>query len=148
EDYTLGNVGLTLGGFENNVNVDTGINSGTTLADIDQIYPTMTINDFVFREDSALLGNGDRFNLGIPTVQQPVATVVNGSYSNTPSSISVNGSVEPTKYFLDSGYLFTSNGSVIQYTSKTNTSFEGCTLVRGPNLSVSSNTELIPFTVV
>ena len=148
ENYTLGNAGLTLGGFENTVNVDSGINSGTTIAELDLIYPTLTINDFDVRENSALIGNGDRFNLGIPSYQQPVARVASGSYSGTPSSIPISGTDEPTKYFSDAGYLFTALGSVIQYTSKTNTSFEGCTLVRGPNNSVSSNTELIPFSIV
>ena len=141
EDYELGNVGLTLGSFESNALVDTGISSGLTLGDLDTIYPTLTLRDFEFREQSALLGNGDRFNLAIPTYQQPVAI--------SSSSGTIGGSivVQTTEYFNDEGYLFTSSGNVIQYTSKTPTTFNGCTLFRGPN-TISASDELIPFSIV
>jgi hypothetical protein len=42
--------------------------------------------------------------------------------------------------------LFTSGGSVIQYTSKTANTFDGCTLVRGNN-SIANGHELIPFAI-
>jgi len=141
EDYTLGNVGLTLGSFENNALVDSGISSGLTLSDLDTIYPTLTIRDFEFRQDSALIGNGDRFNLGIPSYQQPVAI--------SSSSGTIGGSivVQSTEYFADEGYLFTSSGNVIQYTSKSTTTFNGCTLFRGAN-SIAAGDNLIPFSIV
>ena len=141
EDYNLGNVGLTLGSFESNALVDTGINSGLTISDLDTIYPTLTLRDFEFRKDSALIGNGDRFNLAIPTSQQPV------TISNATGSIGGPLIVQNTTNFDDEGYLFTSSGSVIQYTSKTGVTFEGCTLVRGPNIITASD-ELIPFSIV
>ena len=141
EDYNLGNVGLTLGSFEANALVDTGISSGLTLADLDTIYPTLTIRDFEFRRDSALISNGDRFNLAIPSQQLPVTV------SNATGSIGGSLFVQKTTNFADEGYLFTGSGSVIQYTSKTSTSFDGCTLVRGPN-SITAGDDLIPFTIV
>jgi hypothetical protein len=141
EDYELGNVGLTLGSFESNALVDTGISSGLTLGDLDTIYPTLTLRDFEFREQSALLGNGDRFNLAIPSTQQPVAI------SSSTGTIGGSIIVQSTEYFNDEGYLFTSSGNVIQYTSKTATTFDGCTLVRGPN-SITASDEMIPFTLV
>ena len=141
EDYTLGNVGLTLGSFESNALVDTGISSGLTLGELDTIYPTLTLRDFEFRQDSAIIGNGDRFNLAIPSYQQPVAI------SSSAGTIGGSIVVQNTTYFDDEGYLFTSSGNVIQYTSKTATTFDGCTLVHGPN-AIAANDELIPFSIV
>ena len=141
EDYTLGNVGLTLGSFQDNALIDSGISSGLSISDVNTIYPTLTIRDFDFREKSALLGNGDRFNLGIPTYQQPVA--ISGSTGTIGGPIVV----QSTEYFADEGYLFTESGNVIQYTAKTPNTFENCTLVRGPN-SINANDEIIPFSIV
>jgi hypothetical protein len=141
EDYELGNVGLTLGSFESNALVDTGISSGLTLGELGTIYPTLTLRDFDFRENSALIGNGDRFNLAIPSYQQPVAI------SSSTGTIGGPITVQSTEYFENEGYLFTSGGTVIQYTSKTPSTFEGCTLLRGPN-SINTNDELIPFSIV
>jgi len=140
-DYNLGNVGLTLGSFQSNALVDTGISSGLSLGDVNAIYPTMTLRDFDFREKSALLGNGTRFNLAIPTYQQPVAI------SSATGTIGGPIVVQSTEYFADEGYLFTSSGNVIQYTSKTSNTFDGCTLVRGPDIITASD-EIIPFSIV
>jgi hypothetical protein len=141
ESYTLGNVGLTLGSFESNALVDTGISSGLTISDLDTIYPTLSIRDFEFRSDSALISNGDRFNLAIPSCQKPVT--ISQSTGQVGGSIIVQNTVN----FQDSGYIFTSSGNVIQYTNKTINSFGGCTLVRGSN-SITSGDEMIPFTLV
>ena len=141
EDYTVGNVGLTLGSFESNALVDSGISSGLTLADVDAIYPTLSIRDFDFREDSALLSNGDRFNIGIPSYQQPV------TISQATGTIGGSIVVVSTDYFADSGYLFTSSGNVIQYTSKSATSFDNCTLIRGAN-AITAGDDVIPFSIV
>ena len=141
EDYTLGNVGLTLGSFQDNALIDSGISSGLTIQDIDTIYPTLSIRDFEFREKSALIGNGDRFNLGIPSYQQPVAI------SQSTGTIGGSIVVTSTEYFADAGYLFTSSGNVIQYTSKTATTFDGCTVFRGGN-SITAGNNLIPFSIV
>lgn len=141
ESYTLGNVGLTLGSFEKTAFADTGISSGLTLADFNRIYSTLTINDFKFRSNSALLANGDRFNLAIPSYQEPV------TISQFTGQIEASITVQNTVNFQDSGYLFTSSGNVLQYTSKTTNSFEGCTLLRGSN-SITSGDEMIPFILV
>jgi hypothetical protein len=141
ESYTLGNVGLTLGSFESNALVDTGISSGLTIADLDTIYPTLSIRDFEFRSDSALISNGDRFNLAIPSCQKPV------TISQSSGQVSGTIIVQNTVNFQDSGYIFTSSGNVIQYTNKTINSFGGCTLVRGSN-SITSGDEMIPFSIV
>ena len=141
EDYTLGNAGLTLGSFESNALVDSGISSGLTIGDVDAIYPTIILRDFEFRENSALIGNGDRFNIGIPSCQQPVAI------SSSTGTIGGSIVVQSTEYFADEGYLFTSSGNVIQYTSKSTTTFNGCTLFRGPD-AINSGDNLIPFSIV
>jgi hypothetical protein len=141
EDYTLGNVGLTLGSFESNALVATGVNSGLTIYDIDFLYPTLVIRDFDTRSQSAFTSTGDVFNLAIPSYQTPVAI------STSSGTIGGPITVQTTEYFNNSGYLITSGGTVISYTSKTSNTFEGCTLVNGPDL-ISPNDELIPFTIV
>ena len=141
EDYELGNVGLTLGSFQSNALVDSGISSGLTISDIHAIYPTLSIRDFEFRENSALLSNGDRFNIGIPTYQQPVTT------SQSTGTVAGSIAVQSTEYFATSGYLFTESGNIIQYTSKTNTSFDGCTVFRGGN-TITAGDDIIPFSIV
>ena len=75
-----------------------------------------------------------------PSIQNPVAI--------SSSSGTIGGSiiVQDTTYFPSEGYLFTSGGTVIQYTGKTTTSFTGCTLYNGPN-SINATEELIPFTI-
>jgi len=141
EDYSLGNAGLTLGSFQDNALIDTGVSSGMTLQDVHSIYPTMTIRDFDFRHDSALLGNGSRFNMGIPSIQHPV------TISNFTGTVSGSLAVQNTTYFADSGHVLTEDGSVISYTSKTATTLEGCTVIRGTDL-ISVNDEIIPFSIV
>jgi len=141
EDYSLGNVGLTLGSFQDNALIDTGISSGLTLQDVHSIYPSMSIRDFDFRHDSALLGNGVRFNMGIPSIQQPV------TISNFTGTVSGSLAVQNTTYFSDFGHVLTEDGSVISYTSKTATTLEGCTVIRGTDL-ISVNDEIIPFSIV
>ena len=107
--------------------------SGLSIADVDAIYPDLTIRDFQFRETSALLGNGNRFNLGIPTYQQPMSEVATG--------INAQGdmTLDSTEYFPTSGHLLIRNNSgvnidtlsVISYTGKSGTTLSGCQLVRG-----------------
>ena len=74
------------------------------------------------------------------SIQNPVAI---SSSAGTIGGIIV---VKDTSYFPDEGYLFTSGGTVIQYTGKTSTSFTGCTLTRGAN-SIANGQELIPFAI-
>jgi hypothetical protein len=150
EDYNLGNVGLTLGAFETNAKVDSGIASGLTIADVDAIYPTLNIRDFDFRAESALLGNGDRFNLGIPTYQQPMSEVVSG--------IDINGemTLDSNEYFPTSGHIIIRNNSglyidtlsVISYTGKSGTdTLTGCQLERGDS-SPTGGDLATPFSIV
>ena len=75
-----------------------------------------------------------------PSIQNPVAI------SSTAGTIGGIINVQDTTYFPDQGYIFTSGGSVIQYTGKTSTSFTGCTLTRGAN-SIANGHELVPFAI-
>ena len=75
-----------------------------------------------------------------PSIQNPVAI------SSSAGTIGGIINVQDTTYFPDEGYIFTSGGSVIQYTGKTSTSFTGCTLTRGSN-SIANGHELIPFAI-
>jgi hypothetical protein len=75
-----------------------------------------------------------------PSIQSSVCVTI------TTGTIGSTIEVQNTAYFPDSGYLFTSGGTLIQYTSKTSTTFEGCSLVNGPD-SISAGDELIPYSI-
>jgi len=100
----------------------------------------LTIKDFELRGNSSYTLNGDKFTLMPPSIQNPVAI------SSSSGTIGGPIVVQDTTYFPDEGYLFTSGGTVVQYTSKTATTFEGCTLYSGPD-SIGSGEELVPFSI-
>lgn len=144
--YYLVNAGNNLGIFENNAFIDTGVSSVSSLSftDIEFIYPSLTIRDFEERELSAITLSGDKFNLAIPSIQNPVTiSTSNGTISST-----IN--VVKTTNFPSSGYLYHSNGTtvfgVISYTGKTQTSFTGCVVVSG-STTISNSAQIIPYFV-
>ena len=138
-NYTKTNVGPTIGNWQY-ISFDDGTAnvSGLTIGSLTQYFPALTIGDFTDRADSSFTKAGDKFNLGLPSIQNPVA--ITTSAGTIPSSIAVAS----TAYFPVSGILFTSGGSVIEYTNKTGTLFIGCTLLRGPN-AIANGQELVPF---
>ena len=138
--YTKTNAGPTLKNFDQLVDDGVCNVSGITLLELEFHYPSLSIRDFIDRGSSSYMLDGTYFNLTIPSNQNPVAI--------SSSSGTIGGSivVQDTTFFPDSGYLFTSGGSVIQYTSKTSTTFGGCSLTRGPN-SITAGDELIPFDI-
>ncbi len=139
-NYTKTNVGHTIGHFEGIFDDGTASVSGLTLAEIDIYFRALTIKDFQERGNSSYTLVGDKFNLMPPSIQNPVAI------SSSSGTIGGNIVVQDTTYFPSEGYLFTSGGTVIQYTGKTATQFTGCTLYNGPN-SINATEELIPFTI-
>ena len=148
-NYTTGNAGPTLRNW-NYVGYDDGSAnaSGVSIERFSALFPQMTLADFEDRPNSSYTINGDYFNLANPSIQNAIAiTSQTGLISGT---IAVDNSgdpgAEPTKYFLDSGYLFTSGGSIIQYTSKTGTTFDGCTVYSGPT-TISAGDEMINIEV-
>ena len=138
-NYTKTNVGPTIGNWQY-IAFDDGTAdvSGLSIGDLTQYFPALTIGDFTDRADSSFTKAGDKFNLGLPSIQNPVT--ITTSAGTIPSSIAAAS----TAYFPASGTLFTSGGSVIEYTSKTGTLFVGCTLLRGPN-AIANGQELVPF---
>jgi len=52
--------------------------------------------------------------------------------------------VGTTTHWPNAGYIFTSGGTVIQYTSKSATEFLGCTLFSGTD-AINAGDTLIPF---
>ena len=140
-NYTIGNLGANISSW-NYVAKDEGTipSSGITLAEFERLFASVTLQDFELRGDSNYTLAGDKFNLGIPTFNNPVTI--------TSSSGPIGGPivVQNTTYFPSTGYLFTSGGTVIQYTGKTATEFTGCTLYSGPN-SIANGEEIIPFTI-
>ena len=114
--------------------------SGLTINEFSTYFPAFTLADFAERGDSSYTKAGAKFNLLPPSIQNPVA--ITSSSGSIPASITV----QDTTYFPSSGYLFTSDGSVIQYTGKSTTAFTGCTSVRG-STTITSGAELVPYTI-
>ena len=139
-DYTRTNAGHRISHFEGIFDDGVCGVSGITFQEVDLYFAALTIRDFELRGDSSYTLVGDKFNLMPPSIQNPVAI------SSSSGTISGPIVVQSTAYFPEEGYLFTSGGTVIQYTSKTNTTFEGCTLYSGPN-SIANADELIPFSI-
>jgi len=139
--YTKTNAGHTISHF--NGIFDTGVCnvSGVSFLEIDLHFSSLTLRDFELRGNSSYTLNGDKFTLMPPSIQNPVAI------SSSSGTIGGPIVVQDTTYFPDEGYLFTSGGTVVQYTSKTTTTFEGCTLYSGPD-SISNGDELVPFSIV
>ncbi|QPB08260.1 virion structural protein [Synechococcus phage S-H9-1] len=140
-EYSVGNLGSNIGNWSR-VGYDDGFAnvSNWTLQQFNRYFAEITINDFVKRGNSNFTLTGAKWNLANPSHQNSVAI------SSSSGTIGGPIIVQDTTYFPDSGYLLTSGGSVIQYTSKTATSFEDCTLYSGPNL-ISASDELVPFVI-
>ena len=102
----------------------------------------MTIADFTDRSESSYNKAGEYFNLANASIQNPVTT----TQLDVAISAITDITVADTTYFPESGYLFTSQGALVQYTGKTDTSFTGVTFVSGPN-ALSAGDEIIPFTI-
>ena len=136
--FIQGNVGHAIGNFDQFIYPGYADVSGITLLEVDTYFPTLTLNDLVVRKISSYTSLGEYFNLGNNSHQNSVAI------SNFSGIVSGTVNVQNTNYFPDFGYLFTSQGTIIQYTSKTNTSFEGCSVYRGSN-TINTGDELVPY---
>ena len=137
--YAITNVGYTIGHFDGIFDDGMGL-SGVSIGEVSRFFGGLTLQDFSDRRKSQFTSAGDKFNLAPPSIQQPVTTTT--SSGTIPTSIAAVN----TTHFASAGYLFTSGGSVIQYTSKTANTFDGCTLIRGNN-SIANGHELIPFAI-
>ena len=138
--YTKTNVGHTISHFEGIFDDGAAGVSGLSLGELDLYFGSLTIRDFEERGKSSYTLAGNKFVMMPPSIQNPVAI------SSSAGTIGGTIVVQDTTYFPDEGYLFTSGGTVIQYTGKTSTSFTGCTLTRGAN-SIANGQELIPFAI-
>ena len=140
-EYTPGNLGSNIGNW-NNPGYDDGVCnvSNISIAEFARYFASVTIADFEKRANSNYTLSGTKWNLANASIQNPVAI--------SSSSGTIGGAivVQDTTYFPNSGYLVSTLGSVIQYTSKTATTFEGCTLVRGTN-TINANDKLVPFSI-
>ena len=138
--YIKSNVGHTLGHFDGIFDDGASNVSGLTLGEIEIYFRSLTVRDFEQRGSSSYTLSGDKFNLMPPSIQNPV------TMSTSSGTIGTTVNAQNTAGFPDSGYVFTSNGSVFQYTGKTATSFTGVTLTRGAN-GIATTHELIPFAI-
>jgi hypothetical protein len=140
--YTTTNAGPTLKNFDQIIDDGFADVSGLNLLQLDFYYPTLTISDFVDRGHSSYTKSGIYFNIANASIQNPVAINQTIGSITSGSSITVNS----TTYFPDSGHLFTSTGALISYSSKTATTFNGCTLISGSSL-INTGDEFIPFSI-
>lgn len=136
--YTRTNAGHRISHFSGIFDDGSAAVSGLSIQELDTYYPSLTLQDFTDRANSSYTLAGDYFNLLPPSIQNPV------TISQSSGTINSTLSVQKTTYFPSSGYLFTENGGVIQYTGKTSSSFTGCSVVRGSNV-VGNGTQIIPF---
>ena len=140
--YTTTNVGPTLGNWYSAFSDGSAKVSAPTIEMMSAYFASLTVGDFEERKNSSYSKSGIKFNLGNPSIQNPITQCTSGVSSGT---ISVND----TSYFEDSGYLIydrLGQLNVVQYTSKTSNTFIGITQLRGTNLPVSG-TEVQPFTI-
>ena len=146
-NYAPTNVGPTIGNWQY-ISFDDGVCdvSNLTIGDLTQYFPALTVGDFTERKDSSFTKSGEKFNLGLPSIQNPVAI----SQSTAPIVLGVI-SVGSTSYFPTSGYLYHTNGSVtfgvVKYTGKTANSFTGCTVHSG-STQITSGSEIVPTSIV
>jgi hypothetical protein len=145
-NYISTNVGPTIGNWQY-ISFDDGTCdvSNLTISDISQYFPALTVGDFTERKSSSFTKSGEKFNLGLPSIQNPVA-ISQTAQSSIPGVISVAS----TTYFPTSGYIYHTNGGVfgiIKYTGKTANQFTGCTLHNGSN-QITSGSEMVPISIV
>ena len=139
-NYTTTNAGHRIKHFDGIFDDGAANVSGMTILEISTYYSALTIKDFSERAESSYTLAGPVLNLVPPSIQNPVAI------SSSAGTIGGTIVVQDTTLFPTTGYLYTSGGTVIQYTGKTATTFTGCTLTRGPN-SISNGHELVPFAI-
>ena len=141
-NYATTNAGPTLGNWYPSFDDGAANVSNITIGEFTRLYPQMTIADFTDRSESSYNKAGEYFNLANASIQNPVTT----TQLDVAISAITDITVADTTYFPESGYLFTSQGALVQYTGKTDTSFTGVTFVSGPN-ALSAGDEIIPFTI-
>ena len=139
-NYTTTNAGHRIKHFDGIFDDGAANVSGMTILEISTYYSALTIKDFSERAESSYTLAGPVLNLVPPSIQNPVAI------SSSAGTIGGSIIVQDTTLFPTTGYLYTSGGTVIQYTGKTATTFTGCTLTRGPN-SILNGQELVPFAI-
>ena len=138
-NYTTTNAGHRIKHFDGIFDDGAANVSGMTILEVSTYYSALTIRDFTDRAESSYTLAGPVLNLVPPSIQNPVAISSSSSLTGT-----IN--VQDTTYFPDAGYLFTNHGGIIEYQSKSSTSFGGCTLFRGSS-TMTSGTQMIPFAI-
>jgi len=144
-NYTVGNVGPNISSWEV-VGKDTGTLdvSGISISQFELLFPAFTLKEFELRGNSNYTLTGQKFNLGQPSINNAVTVCF------TSGTIGSVITVQNTDHFPASGYIFHASGStsgIIQYTSKTATTFNGCTVYNGSS-TITNGSEVIPFVIV
>ena len=162
--YLTGNLGANIGSWDY-VSKDAGAMavSDFTLEQWDMLYPSFRISDLTDRAHTNYLPTGERFILGIPTTNNPVAV-----YRDTTDDFGTHGYLDfapiqgeltirvydNISYFPDTGYLFfrgpSGQFSLCQYGTKDNAAktFTDITYVRGNAVTLPPDTTtVIPYTI-
>ena len=163
-NYSIGNLGANIGSW-NFVSKDEGTipSSGISLEEWDRLYPSFRIADLDDRSYSNYLPTGERFQLGIPTFNNPVAI-----YRQTTDDFGTHGYLDfapiqgnltiqvydNISYFPNTGYLLfvgpSNTYSICQYGTKDNVAktFTDITYVRGTATTLPPDTTtVIPYSL-
>lgn len=130
ESFTSGSAGYVIKNFES-----IKFEGDVVINDVTKAFPTLTIADFTDRANSSFILSGEKFNTG-PSSMIMGVTFADGNQilSTSPESLSTIN-VLNTSNFYDSGHIFTSSRSLIEYVSKTDTSFTGYVKTGSNNLN-------------
>ena len=139
--YTRTNVGATLGNWYSAFDDGTAQVSAPTIEMMSAYFASLTVGDFEDRKNSSYTKSGIKFNLGNPSIQNPVTTVTGGGLGTLTALDAI--------YFPQEGYLIyeiSGQLNVVQYTSLGGSTFSNVTQVRGVNPPVAG-TLIQPFTI-
>ncbi|ADO99196.1 virion structural protein [Cyanophage S-RIM44] len=113
------------------------------IEDLTRAFPGMAIRDFSDRALSSFTLTGVRFNAGPSGLFMGVTTATSNQTISTSASNLTAINVVNNEKFYDTGHLFTSQRSLIEYTSKAAGVFFGY-VVSGPN-TLNTGDELVQF---
>ena len=138
ESFSSGSAGFVIKDFEK-----FKFEGSMVIEDLSRAFPTLAIRDFADRALSSFTLTGVRFNAGPSGMFMPVTTATgNQTLSTSATNLTAINVVNNDKFY-ETGHLFTSQRSLIEYTSKAPGIFFGY-VVSGPT-TLNTGDELVQF---
>ena len=138
ESFSSGTAGPRIKDFEK-----IKFEGAMVIEDVTRAFPGMAIRDFADRALSSFTLTGVRFNAGPSGMFMPVTTATgNQTLSTSATNLTAINVVNNDKFY-ETGHLFTSQRSLIEYTSKAPGIFFGY-VVSGPT-TLNTGDELVQF---